>query len=82
MPTPSRRWWRRQRNGVATAFSSSKALSSHSRAVWAFVIVSSVVKVFEGDYEKCLRGIKIASGLGKVCAVDIGDETKSQIPLL
>ena len=45
--TPPRRSWRRRRNASRSPTSSPSAASAHSRAVWALVIVSSVVNVFD-----------------------------------
>ena len=50
--------------------------SDHSRAVWALVIVSRVVNVFEADDEQRLLGVEVAGRLGEVGAVDVGDEAE------
>ena len=48
--------------------------AAHSRAEWALVIVSRVVKVFERDDEQRLGRVEVAGGLVEVGAVDVGDE--------
>ena len=45
---------------LATASSAPSPASDHSRAVWALVIVSSVVKVFEEMMKRVSAGIEVA----------------------
>ena len=62
---------------LAMAFSSPpSALSIQSRAVWALVIVSSVVKVFEETIKRVSAWVEVADGFGKIGAVNIGNEAK------
>ena len=50
--------------------------SSHSRAVWALVMVSSVVKVFDETMNRVSAASRSRDGLGEIGAVDIGDEAE------
>ena len=61
----------------ATDFSSPrKPASDQARAVWAFVIVSSVVKVFEEMMKSVSDGSRSLDGLREVGAVDIRYKAK------
>ena len=53
--------------------------SSHRRAVAAFVIVSSVVNVFEQTTNSVSAGIEVAGRLDEVRAVDVRDEAERQV---
>ena len=62
---------------LATDFSSPPSpLSDQSRAVWALVIVSSVVNVFEETMKRVSDGIEIANRFREVGAVDVGNEAE------
>ena len=52
---------------------------SQARAVWAFVIVSSVVNVFDETMKSVSSGLEVAGRLGEVRAVDVGDEPERQV---
>ncbi len=50
---------------LATALSSFKSVSNHARAVWALVIVSSVVKVLEETMNKVSPGSRARTASAK-----------------
>ena len=61
----------------ATDFSSPpRPASDQARADWAFVIVSSVVKVFEETMNNVSARIQIPNGFGEIRAVNIGNKTE------
>ena len=57
------------------------AASSHSRAECAFVIVSSVVNVFEETMNSVSRRVEVARRLDEVGRVDVRDEPERQVAL-
>ena len=66
---------------LATDFSSPpRAASDQARAVWALVMVSSVVKVFEETINRVSVGIEIADGFREIGPVDVGNEAKCHVP--
>ena len=64
---------------LAIAASMPSADSTHERAEWAFVIVSSVVNVFDDDDEERLLGGEVASRLDEVRGVHVRDEAERQV---
>ena len=58
-----------------------QALSTHSRAVWALVMVSSVVKVLEQTMNRVSSAIQVARRLDEVSAIHIRDETEGHVAL-
>ena len=67
---------------LATAVSSPPSpASDQSRAEWALVIVSCVVKVLEATMKSVSSGLRSRDGLGEVGAVDVGDEAEGEVAL-
>src|SRR2546429_7007587 len=64
---------------LATARSSRSVRSVHSRALRAFVIVSSVVKGLRRHDEQRLRRVEVARRLDEVGAVDVRDEAERHV---
>jgi hypothetical protein len=65
----------------ATSASPAPLRRNQSRAVWALVRVSWVVKVLEAMMKSVLSGAHLAQDLRDVRAVDVGYEVKIQIGL-
>ena len=55
--------------------------SDQARAVWALVIVSSVVKVLEETMKSVSAGSRSRSGFGEIRAIDVGDEAERHVAL-
>ena len=55
-------------------FVAAEAASDQSRAVWALVIVSSVVKVFDETMNSVSAGSRSWVASSEVGAIDVGDE--------
>ena len=65
---------------LATDFASPPRPSSdQARAVWALVIVSSVVKVFDETMNSVSAGSRSRVGFHEVGAVDVGNEPERQV---